>query len=129
MKEAFERPYRPAYVNASWIKSFPLLAMAEQLMNEDAFAQSGRNALTLVRGDEMTVVLTVIRQGTVIHEHRVPGPATVIPLKGSIRILAGNEKMPLESGSAVSFTADVRHAVEATEDSAFLIVIGGRESA
>ena len=126
MDKAFERPYRPLNVDDSWIESFPLKAMARQLMDEDAFAESGRNALTLVRGDEMTVVLTVIRAGTALHEHRAPGPATVIPLSGNIRMLGGNEKMPLEPGSAVSFTADVLHAVEAVEDSAFLIVIGGR---
>lgn len=126
MDKAFERPYRPLKVGETWIESFPLKAMARQLMDEDAFAESGRNALTLVRGDEMTVVLTVIRAGTALHEHRAPGPATVILLSGNIRMLGGDEKMPLEPGSAVSFTADVLHAVEAVEDSAFLIVIGGR---
>ena len=126
MDKAFERPYRPLNVNNSWIESFPLNAMARQIMDEDAFAESGRNALTLVRGDEMTVVLTVIRAGTALHEHRAPGPATVIPLSGNIRMLAGQEKMPLAPGSALSFTADVLHAVEAVEDSAFLILIGGR---
>ena len=126
MDKAFERPYRPLNVDNSWIESFPLMAMARQLMDEDAFAESGRNALTLVRGNEMTVVLTVIRAGTALHEHRAPGPATVIPLSGNIRMSGGHEKMPLEPGSAVSFTADVLHAVEAVEDSAFLIVIGGR---
>ncbi len=126
MEKAFERPYRPLNIDNSWIESFPLKAMAGQLMDENAFAESGRNALTLVRGDEMTVVLTVIRAGTALHEHRAPGPATVIPLSGNIRMSGGHEKMPLEPGSAVSFTADVLHAVEAVEDSAFLIVIGGR---
>ncbi len=126
MDKAFERPYRPSHLDTSWIGSFPLLAMAEQLMAEEAFAGSGRNALTLVRGEDLTVVLTVIREGALIHEHRAPGPATVITLSGSIRILTGNEKMTLEHGSAVSFTADVPHAVEAGQDSAFLIVIGGR---
>ena len=70
MDKAFERPYRPLNVDNSWIESFPLKAMARQLMDEDAFAESGRNALTLVRGNEMTVVLTVIRAGTALHEHR-----------------------------------------------------------
>lgn len=126
MDKAYERPYRPLNFNNSWIESFPLHAMAEQLMGEDAFAESGRNALSLVRGDEMTVVLTVIKSGTALHEHRAPGPATVIPLSGNIRMLGGHEKMPLEPGSAVSFTPDVLHAVKAVEESAFLIVIGGR---
>lgn len=126
MVRAFERPYRPLKVNETWIESFPLHAMAEQLMVEDAFAESGRNALSLVRGDEMTVVLTVMKEGAVLHEHRAPGPATVVLLSGRIRISSGAEEATLESGSAVSFTANLRHAVKAAEESAFLIVIGGR---
>ena len=126
MEKAFERPYRPLKVNETWIESFPLKAMARQLMDENAFAESGRNALTLVRGDEMTVVLTVMKEGAALHEHRAPGPATVILLSGRIRMSSGAEETPLEPGSAVSFTANLRHAVKAVEDSAFLIVIGGR---
>ncbi len=126
MEKAFERPYRPLKANETWIESFTLHAMAEQLMGEDAFAESGRNALSLVRGDEMTVVLTVMKEGAALHEHRAPGPATVILLSGRIRISSGVEEAPLEPGSAVSFTANLRHAVKAMEDSAFLIVIGGR---
>ena len=126
MEKAFTRPYRPLKVNETWIESFPLHAMAEQLKGEDAFAESGRNALSLVRGDEMTVVLTVMKEGAALNEHRAPGPATVILLSGRIRVSAGAEEATLESGSAVSFTANLRHAVKAAEDSAFLIVIGGR---
>ncbi len=126
MDKAFERPYKPLNFSKSWIESFPLHAMAEQLMAEGPFDESGRNALSLVRGDEMTVVLTVMKAGAALHEHRAPGPATVVLLSGRIRISAGAEEMPLEPGSAVSFTANLRHAVTAMEDSAFLIVIGGR---
>lgn len=126
MEKAFERPYRPLKVDERWIEAFPLHAMAEQLMGEDAFAESGRNALSLVRGDEMTVVLTVMKEGAVLHEHRAPGPATVVVLIGRIRVMSGDEATPLDAGSAVSFTANLLHAVKAVEDSAFLIVIGGR---
>ncbi len=107
MEKAFERPYRPLNFSKSWIESFPLHAMAEQLMREDAFDESGRNALSLVRGDEMTVVLTVMKAGAALHEHRAPGPATVVLLSGRIRISAGAEEATLESGSAVSFTANL----------------------
>jgi quercetin dioxygenase-like cupin family protein len=129
MNTAFERPYRPVDLNTSLTKSFPLISMAEQLMSEDAVAKSGRTALTLARGDNMTVVLTVIKAGTVIHEHQAPGPATIIVLSGSIVFSTSTERTTLEQGSAVSFSADVLHAVEANEDSGFLIVIGGLKDA
>jgi len=48
MAEAFIRPFRPVELTASTLTSFPLQAMAQQLMTEDAFQTSGRNALTLI---------------------------------------------------------------------------------
>ena len=54
----FERPYRPVGLNTSLTKAFPLVSMAEKLMEEAASATSGRAALTLARGDELTIVLT-----------------------------------------------------------------------
>jgi hypothetical protein len=35
--------------------------MAQQLMAEDAFQLAGRNALTLARGSDLTVVLMVLK--------------------------------------------------------------------
>ena len=49
MNQAFERPFRPAELTASTLTSFPIHAMAQQLMTEEAFQQSGRKALTLMR--------------------------------------------------------------------------------
>jgi quercetin dioxygenase-like cupin family protein len=97
-------------------------------MTEKVFAQTGRNALTLTRGEDLTLVLTVVKEGTVIKEHQAPGPATIILLSGSIAFSTddGGEKILLESGSAVAFAADVTHSVKANKDSAFLIVIGGK---
>jgi hypothetical protein len=47
MSEAFARPFRPVELTASTLTAFPLQAMTQQLMTEDTFQTSGRNALTL----------------------------------------------------------------------------------
>ncbi len=125
MNTSFERPYRPVDLNTSLTKPFPLTSMAEKLMREATFATSGRASLTLARGDELTVVLTVLKAGTALEEHPAPAAATVITLSGSIIFTTSAEKITLEQGEAVTFTADILHAVYASEDSAFLIVIGG----
>src|SRR5215467_436707 len=72
MSEAFVRPFRPVELTASTLTSFPLQAMAQQLMTEDAFQTSGRNALTLIHHPNLTVVLTVLRAGAVLDEHHAP---------------------------------------------------------
>ena len=122
----YEHPYRPVHLDASITKGFPLNSMAEQLMEEATAASTGRASLTLAHGDDLTVVLTAMTVGTALHEHRAPSSATVVTLNGSIVFSSSNENVRLGQGEAVVFTADVLHTVEAKEDSAFLIIIGGK---
>lgn len=128
MNTSFERPYRPVDLNVSTTKGFPLMSMAEKLMEEATSATSGRASLTLAHGDEMTLVLVVLKAGTTLEEHQAPAAAAVITLSGNIIFTTSGEKITLKQGEAVTFTADILHAVYASEDSAFLIVIGGKGS-
>ena len=125
MNTSFERPYRPVDLNVSMTKGFSLTSMAEKLLEEATSAASGRASLTLAHGAEMTMVLVVLKAGTTLEDHQAPAAATVIALSGNIIFTTSGEKITLEQGEAVTFTADVLHAVYASEDSAFLIVIGG----
>ena len=128
MNTSFERPYRPVDLNIPMTKGFPLMSMTEKLMSEATSATSGRSSLTLAHGDEMTLVLVALKAGTTLEEHQAPAAATVITLSGNIIFTTSAEKITLEQGEAVTFTADLLHAVYASEDSAFLIVIGGKGS-
>ena len=128
MNTSFERPYRPVDLNIPMTKGFPLTSMAEKLMEEANSATSERASLTLAHGDEMTIVLGALKAGNTLEEHPAPASATVITLNGSIIFTTSTEKITLEQGEAVTFTADILHAVYASEDSAFLIVIGGKGS-
>ncbi|RKU36570.1 hypothetical protein C6496_13085 [Candidatus Poribacteria bacterium] len=125
MNTSFERPYRPVDLNTSLTKAFPLISMAENLMEEATSATSGRASLTLARGDELTIVLIAMKSEATLVEHSAPAAATVIVLSGNIIFTTSNDKITLEQGESVTFTADILHSVHASEDSAFLIVIGG----
>ena len=128
MNEVFERPFRPVELTASTLASFPIQAMAQQLMTEEAFQTSGRNALTLTRNAGLTVVLTVMQAGAVLQEHHAPAPVTILPLFGSIVLATdeGRTSTELAPGTTAAFAAHLEHRVEATQDSAFLIVMGGQ---
>jgi quercetin dioxygenase-like cupin family protein len=128
MSEAFERPFRPVDLSENTLTSFPVHEMAHQLMTEEAFQTSGRNALTLIRDENLTVVLTVLKAGAVLQEHHAPAPVTLLPLFGNIVLLAdeGRKSAELSPGTTGAFSAHLEHRVEATQDSAFLIVMGGQ---
>ena len=104
------------------------MAMAENLMEEAEFATSGRASLTLARGDELTLVLVAMKAGTTLEEHSAPAAAVVVTLDGKIIFTTSTDKITLETGEGVTFTGDVLHSVHASEDSTFLIVIGGKVS-
>ena len=125
MNTSFERPYKPVDLNTSLTQGFPLLSLAEKLMTEATSNTSGRSSLTLARGDELTVVITVLKTGHALGEHPAPAAAVVTCLDGNITFTTRAEEVTLERGEAVVFTGDVVHSVRANEDSVFLIVIGG----
>ena len=130
MSDAFARPFRPVELTASTCTSFPLQAMAQQLMSEDAFQTSGRNALTLIHHKDLTVVLTVLKAGAVLDEHHAPAPVTLLPLFGAIVLASaqGTSPLTLDQGTGAVFAAHLPHRVEAQQDSAFVIVMGGQAS-
>jgi quercetin dioxygenase-like cupin family protein len=128
MSQAYGRPFRPTELTASTVTSFALPAMAQQLMAEDAFQHAGRNALTLARGSDLTVVLMVLKAQSELHEHQAPGPITVTALSGHLEFEAAmpSEPLRLQTGDTAVCGAHLPHRVKALEDSAFLVVIGGR---
>jgi len=128
MNPAFERPFRPVEINDSIARSFPLLSMADQLMSEEVIEHTGKNSLTLARGSNMTVVLLVLRDQAVLHEHKAPGPITVTSLKGHIEFSTEGQSVPfsLRAGEAAVCAPHLPHSVKALEDSVFLLMIGGR---
>ena len=128
MNTSYERPYRPVDLNTTLTKAFPFMSMAENLMEEAEFATSGRASLTLAPGDELTLVLVVMKAGATLDEHAAPAAAVVVTLDGKIIFTSSADKITLEQGEGVTFTDDVLHSVHASEDSVFLIVIGGKVS-
>ncbi len=128
MKQVYERPFRPTKITASTVASFSLLSMAHQLMTEDVVENTGRNSLSLAHGKDLTVVLLVLKDQAVLHEHTAPGPITVTALSGHLEFSTATESEPLKlrAGEAAVCAAHLPHSVKALEDSAFLLVIGGR---
>jgi quercetin dioxygenase-like cupin family protein/hemerythrin-like domain-containing protein len=122
-------PHRPLEPDAGTLEFFALRELAEELRGQEGYSRTGVAGHTLVRSDDLTLVLVALRAGAAMREHRAPAPATLVLLSGRARFVAeeGPERRELVPGSLVVFAADVPHAVEAREDTTFVLVIGGRE--
>ncbi|HNR30772.1 MAG TPA: hypothetical protein PKI11_07765 [Candidatus Hydrogenedentes bacterium] len=119
------RPHKPVKLDDGAFEALPFPALIEQVRKEPAFADAGRSGLTLVRDPAMTVVLTVMRAGATLAEHRAPGPITVVVLEGSISFASGARRTTLRQGMGAVCARGLPHTVEAIEDTAFLIILGG----
>lgn len=130
MSRSVSRPPRPVALTAETTEVFPLQVLAQELMAEETFRKSGRNALTLTHQPSLTVVLIVLGEQTVLQEHKAPGPVILVPLSGRMEFSkgAGVDPVALEPGTSVAFGAHLVHRVEAHEDSALLVVIGEQQS-
>jgi quercetin dioxygenase-like cupin family protein len=122
------RPFRPIELSAETLAFFSLSDLAKDLAGEDEYGRSGVSSVTLTRDGHVTAVLVALRKGSTMREHRAPSAAIVVLLSGSASFVAvDGTKTALKPGSLAAFSADVPHAIEASEDAAFLVIIGGRE--
>lgn len=120
------RPFRPIELGAESLAFFELPRLADELRNEAEYQHSGVAAVTLARDEHATLVLVALRRGATMREHRAPSAATVVVLAGRVAFVAGTQRRELATGSLAAFSGDVAHAVEALEDAAYLVTIGGR---
>jgi quercetin dioxygenase-like cupin family protein len=103
------------------IAQFDLNAEIERFLPD---VPRGRRSETLIKTPRLRVVLITMRAGTELREHVAPGTITVQPIRGRFVFAAGDDEREIVAGTLVSVESDVRHAVRALEDGAFLLTIG-----
>ena len=101
---------------------FDLNAQIERLKCEPAW-QNGRNAKTIVKYPDFRIVLMLMKAKTRIEEHHADGRISVQTIAGHIRMRVTGKDFDLPVGHLLALDHEVRHDVEALEDSAFLLTI------
>lgn len=125
-----ERPFRPVDPTETPLSSFDLHGLVAQLVQEPQYRDEGRAGIALARNAHVSVVLEALRAGAELREHHAPSSAAVTLLSGRATFLTegGAKRNEMTPGTLVVFAGDFDHGVVAEEDSALLIVIGGREA-
>jgi quercetin dioxygenase-like cupin family protein len=106
------------------MEKFSLDAIARTQAKLAAAASSGRSAETVYGGHEHALRQTVLAltAGCALDEHESPGEATLQVLSGRIRLTAGEVAWEGRAGDLL-IVPGTRHAVEALEDSVFLLTV------
>jgi len=114
---------RPPHELREPVTALDLLDEAAALRREPTWQQSDRNAKTFVKAADLRLVLTTLKQGAIVKEHRAPGSAVVQTLSGRIRLGLPDQTVELPTGALVVLEPNLPHDVEALEESAFTITI------
>ncbi len=114
-----QRP--PEHMSGPFLE-FDLRSQVELLRSEEAYAH-GHNSKTLAKYPDFRVVLTVIKAGASIHAHTAAGRISVQAIMGHIRMHVGEKLLDLPAGRLLVLDKNVRHDVQAVDDSAFVLTV------
>lgn len=114
------RPH-PGPMSATYLE-FDLTREIDDLQREPEWS-AGRNARTLVKYDDLRVVLTVLKGGGRIPGHQTAGRISIQGLRGRIRLHAEGRTFDVLPGVLLALDREVPHDLEAVDDSAFLLTI------
>jgi quercetin dioxygenase-like cupin family protein len=108
-----------------------LLEEIQSLHKEAAWLQgTGPSSKTLVKHDDLRIVLLAMKKKMCMHEHMTTARISVQTLTGHIRLRLPDRTVELPAGQLLVLDQCVPHDVEAEEDSAFLLTLSwhGQES-
>jgi quercetin dioxygenase-like cupin family protein len=103
---------------------FDLATEAEALKSEPTWQANGHNAKTLVKHEDVRVVLIALKAGARMQEHQTDQCMTLQTLDGRLHLHLMGETVELPTGSMIALDHTVLHDVEAQEDSIFLLTLG-----
>jgi quercetin dioxygenase-like cupin family protein len=114
------RPAGDRVLDAPWIFT-DLELITEQLRSENAWEKNERNGITVFKTDKLTVVVTILKEGTEINENSVDGLFVIQLVKGKIKVQTGGSPFELKTGQILHLHEGVAHSITAMEETTLLL--------
>jgi len=96
-------------------------AFIEQVKDEKAWDKSDRNAITIFKTDNMTIVVSALKDSAVIKDNTVNGFLTVLVLEGRISMATLEGDAEMRENQLITFHPGVPHTIEAKKDTVLLL--------
>ncbi len=97
--------------------------MIRQLKSEPEWKSGREDGITLAKYPHMRVVLTALKKGTTLHEHKVEGPFSLFVINGKVTVTVNKTEFRLEKNGLFTLRKAILHAVRADADSVLLLTI------
>lgn len=104
--------------------AFALETLAQEQLEKAAESRAGRSVTTVYGGREQLLrqLLVALTAGATLSEHENPGDATLVVIRGRVRLHAGDRSRDGSPGELVVIPRE-RHSLEALDDAAVLLTI------
>lgn len=99
----------------------------DRLTREPAWREGDRDSLTLFKGPDLRVVVTLLRSGARIGDDQAHGSMSIQVLSGSLAIARDRDALEVGTGELVAVEAGGGWSVEAREESAVLLTMAWPE--
>ena len=114
---------RPAQDHVGQAMSFDLSTELAALRQEESWRRSGRNARTLVKEENLRMVLIAMRGGIRISEHHTAGRLAIQVLSGHLRLDVPGQSMDLHAGQLLALDFAVQYEISSHEESDVLLTV------
>ena len=118
--DAHRRAHNPPM--AEPFMAFDLAGEVDRLKAETTWS-NGQNARTLIKYDDLRVVLMALQAGARLPEHKTEGRISVHVLSGHVQLRASGRTFDLRAGGMLALDQGIPHDLEARDESAVLLTI------
>ncbi|MGH2346036.1 MAG: hypothetical protein ACRDG4_12475 [Chloroflexota bacterium] len=114
---------RPAREHVGLAMTFDLATELAHLRQEESWRRSGRNARTLVKEQNLRMVLITMRGGIGVSEHHTAGRLAIQVLRGRLQLDVPGQSMDLHAGQLLALDFAVQYEITSHEESDILLTV------
>ena len=126
-KHQARHPHHENFLAQGGLIAVDVRAEISRLKSEPAWADNDRHGSSLVKGDGINVALMMLKKGARLQEHHTRAPITVQVIEGKINFVAKGKSQIATVGTIVALDRAIEHSVEALEESAIVLTVGGAQ--
>ena len=93
----------------------------KQIRSEEPWSKSDRNAITVFKSENMTIVVVALHDKTEMKTHVAQGTISVQVIEGKIKFITDQQSVELNKQQIVTLHANIPHSVVALEETIFLL--------
>ncbi len=126
-KHHARHPHNENFLAQGGLVAVDIRAEIARLKGEPAWASGDRHGSSLVKGDGINVALMMLKKGAKLQQHHTRAPITVQVIEGRINFIAKGKTQLVTAGTMVALDRAIEHSVEAVEESALVLTVGGEQ--